>query len=946
MTAVTSCRLSFDEWMTTEEERGHGEPFTENTDYGSFTYEFNDSVISVTKKVAEYITRVESDTVLYFMGSTPKEWLPYVGSKLFSKRSRKLFKGLNDIVLRVEKVGAEYRVVTAPVAIESVFKSLDYDFQIPVASHDLTGYDDETLKSMGYERKDSVIVDWNCVDAEELGVSAYELREKRYTEALQKLEKAKMTRGADETDGNYDFVDKSDKIKENVVIDVDINSEDDEQALLFAIGSLDYTVCNIINGIKAAFNPEKAVDFWVSFLASAVPTAVSLSALSPARTVVNKLGVPYHGLKEKLTHYNEIHAKRVDKSYEEDYTVSYDVFEFDIVSGFKNTTIKNALATGDLFSYVSGLADVFFGKSPESMTKEERKALSEIMDKYSKEENNNAQTQDFSSQGVTIVDIPYAFLEFVVSRSLNSSSFKTWGIYDIAGKVTSPKVKTGHRYSGYYEKESQSLPDEIGVPVKLVGYSNKQEIRETLAEGKQEIRRMVGNGGWSLKWNPVMSYTLLVQKLSLGIGLSINDAYNTETSGTVSTKPGIDKFLPYADANGRFLNFTRTVSIKPAFVALGYNLMDLYSGGDIALNTEDYREFIDKKPITISSRSGELMPSVNIKSTDFITKDGRGNIGDYVVNCSFSSVNLDLLKKVVSAKNIYPAVRLYRYKGNKNFSSTLEYSDTYVDMSSCKYEESGNMSTGNGNMVVDNSIKNRSIESLSGQTITFVAKDFEKYDGYRNGVGGDNVFVVPVFVTENANGVKDTLTFDKRASKWYELSKDPSLTTNEMVQLQCKKVTDVEKEPINVQWSGQLENLHHYSVAYVFATHHFRSVSDWGLIVSLACDGKTIVDEKVIALTNKTSGTNSSYTYFDEGNHTFELSFYLDLEPKSSNFYIEIQPYYYIKDSNTKENIKKTGEKEKLYLIYDDNYVSDKYNTIMYGKDKDTYGKGVRFISL
>ena len=77
--------------------------------------------------------------------------------------------------------------------------------------------------------------------------------------------------------------------------------------------------------------------------------------------------------------------------------------------------------------------------------------------------------------------------------------------------------------------------------------------------------------------------------------------------------------------------------------------------------------------------------------------------------------------------------------------------------------------------------------------------------------------------------------------------------------------------------------------------------------MSLACDGKTIVDEKVIALTNKTSGTNSSYTYFDEGNHTFELSFYLDLEPKSSNFYIEIQPYYYIKDSNTKENIKKTN---------------------------------------
>ena len=80
---LASCTLSMEEWAIPEEQRGQGEIYTEENDYGSISYQFADSVLYVTENIQEqYLVRVEEDSILYFSDQIPEEWRPYVGQKM------------------------------------------------------------------------------------------------------------------------------------------------------------------------------------------------------------------------------------------------------------------------------------------------------------------------------------------------------------------------------------------------------------------------------------------------------------------------------------------------------------------------------------------------------------------------------------------------------------------------------------------------------------------------------------------------------------------------------------------------------------------------------------------------------------------------------------------------------------------------------------------------
>lgn len=160
-----ACTLSMDEYIVPEEERGFDEPYTVESDYGTVTYQFKDSVIYVTENVQQYIASV-NDTILYFMESTPKKWLPYTGCKLAAGISHLLYHGLNNQVLSVTKENGMYKVVTTPVGIDDVYEHLDYCIDATNTIPNIYTHDPDSLKAMGYELiDDSIIIDWNEFDA-------------------------------------------------------------------------------------------------------------------------------------------------------------------------------------------------------------------------------------------------------------------------------------------------------------------------------------------------------------------------------------------------------------------------------------------------------------------------------------------------------------------------------------------------------------------------------------------------------------------------------------------------------------------------------------------------------------------------------------------------------------------------------------------------------------
>ena len=202
ISALASCTLSMEEWAPREEDLGKEEPVTLENEYGSLTFQFNDSVLFVTESMQEqYLVRVEADSILYFSDNLPREWMPYVDMKMAAGISHLLPYGLNSRVLSVENVGGFYKVVTTRVEIEEVYKELNYELDAGLAQPDLTGFTEEELKDYGYElvvdpeTGDSTIVDWNDYDV------AHGLRPKAAKRRSLKQYLRRMTR-ADGEDNN------------------------------------------------------------------------------------------------------------------------------------------------------------------------------------------------------------------------------------------------------------------------------------------------------------------------------------------------------------------------------------------------------------------------------------------------------------------------------------------------------------------------------------------------------------------------------------------------------------------------------------------------------------------------------------------------------------------------------------------------------------------------
>lgn len=163
--ALIGCTLSIEDELPQPEEIGFDEPVTVENEYGSLTYQFNDSVLYVTERVQEHITMID-DSTLFYDGSTPREWRPYVGSKLAAGVSHLIPGGLNNRVVSVTQQDGGYLVKTVRTTVEDVYKTLNYDFDfdnnVPYVDPDAS---DEELAEMGMERlSDSTIMCWNVYD--------------------------------------------------------------------------------------------------------------------------------------------------------------------------------------------------------------------------------------------------------------------------------------------------------------------------------------------------------------------------------------------------------------------------------------------------------------------------------------------------------------------------------------------------------------------------------------------------------------------------------------------------------------------------------------------------------------------------------------------------------------------------------------------------------------
>ena len=172
MFLLGGCTLSMEDWVTPEEDRGKDEPYTVESEYGTITYQFADSVLYVTDKVQEdYIVRVEHDSILYFNGNVPEKFRPYVGMKLATGCSHLLPYGLNHKVISVEDVGGILKVVATKISTDEVYEHLSYCIDADVVTADLEGMSEEELLDYGYEltvneNGDTIIMDWNEYDVD------------------------------------------------------------------------------------------------------------------------------------------------------------------------------------------------------------------------------------------------------------------------------------------------------------------------------------------------------------------------------------------------------------------------------------------------------------------------------------------------------------------------------------------------------------------------------------------------------------------------------------------------------------------------------------------------------------------------------------------------------------------------------------------------------------
>lgn len=117
-----------------DKDTGFGVPVTENSDHYAVTYQYNDGVMVLNDKAAEFIVKVVADTILYLDAAAPDDMVPAAGDILSSRIQTQLPYGLGNKVLSVSKKGGMYKCVTTTAALDEIFRDLVIDAVIPITA--------------------------------------------------------------------------------------------------------------------------------------------------------------------------------------------------------------------------------------------------------------------------------------------------------------------------------------------------------------------------------------------------------------------------------------------------------------------------------------------------------------------------------------------------------------------------------------------------------------------------------------------------------------------------------------------------------------------------------------------------------------------------------------------------------------------------------------------
>ncbi len=408
------CTLSMEDWVTPEEDRGKDEPYTVESEYGTITYQFADSVLYVTDKVQEdYIVRVEHDSILYFNGNVPQKFRPYKGMKMATGCSHLLPYGLNHKVLSVEDVGGILKVVTTKVSTEEVYEHLSYKIDYDIVAPDLSGMTAEELEDYGYEMTineagDTVIMDWNEYDVEK-GIRPASAKRRSLKRSMQKssgMRKEKRT---------------GDKEEETTYIDLLIDTRD--IAVKDAKSYADQFRNGLVTSILGRLSDE--------------------SAKVPSRTK-ELLGDPYVGVGLKVVNHQLVHAEEdTDIDYELKYTDTWTEWEARIEAGFTKSFLKSKDEETD----VMGIPDAAFFSGLKNTLKE-KQSLKNLAKESTKWSNGQLRIM------LTATPVPIAFIA--------SATFSP--ILEISGNIcgsvtyTTDKVRTGYEIKN---GEKYDIKDEI-----------------------------------------------------------------------------------------------------------------------------------------------------------------------------------------------------------------------------------------------------------------------------------------------------------------------------------------------------------------------------------------------------------------------------------------------------------------------------------------------------
>ena len=134
---LSSCELSMEEYLVSEEDKGKEEPWTEVCEYGEITYQYQDDVTPLNGEPQNYIAMM-NDSVIWFMDNIPNKWVPKEDHYIVANCSQTIPLGICSKVRSVTRDAGMIRVEHEPTDKENVFKTLemrlDFNYTVPGVS--------------------------------------------------------------------------------------------------------------------------------------------------------------------------------------------------------------------------------------------------------------------------------------------------------------------------------------------------------------------------------------------------------------------------------------------------------------------------------------------------------------------------------------------------------------------------------------------------------------------------------------------------------------------------------------------------------------------------------------------------------------------------------------------------------------------------------------------